>query len=93
VYTTISLAEKSLLLANCSFAKVFATPKLAALRHLGRLQVKNNATAHPKIGSLKKIIWQLRAAKVQQCCGKTSPHVGRAWRRSSLLVAAIVISS
>jgi hypothetical protein len=48
VYTTISLAEKSLLLANCSFAKVFATPTLARLWHLGCIAGKEQCFGSPK---------------------------------------------
>jgi hypothetical protein len=34
------------------------------------LKPKGNPTAHNKMGALKRTVWQLRAAKVGQCCGK-----------------------
>jgi hypothetical protein len=36
----------------------------------GALQPKGKATAHPKMGALKRTVWQQRAEKVRQCCGK-----------------------
>jgi hypothetical protein len=61
-HTAISLAEKSLRTGKLqfsycsSFVTVFADPKLAGLLYLGILQAKGNATAHPKMGSLKQSI-------------------------------------
>jgi hypothetical protein len=66
------------MLANFSFAAVFAAPKVYGLRFLVCIKVKGNAMAHQKMGSLKRTIWQLRVAKVRGCCGETA---GRAWRR------------
>jgi hypothetical protein len=43
------------------FAAIFTAPKLAGLWQQRRMQAKGNAVAHPKIGSLKRTVWQLRA--------------------------------
>jgi hypothetical protein len=40
-------------LAHCGFVTVFAAPKHFGLWHLGILQAKGNATAYPKMSSLK----------------------------------------
>jgi hypothetical protein len=37
-------------LANCGFASVFATPKLAGLQHLGRIAAKRQRYGSPKNG-------------------------------------------
>jgi hypothetical protein len=51
----------------------------------GILQVKGNAMAHPKMGSLKRTIRQLRAAEVKWWCSKIVARLGCAWKTSSLL--------
>jgi hypothetical protein len=42
------------------------------------VQPKGKATAHPKMGALKRTIWQLRAAKVKRCCSKIAARSNRA---------------
>jgi hypothetical protein len=59
---------------------------------------KLNSTAAPGTycsegQQLTQTIWQLWAAKMKRCCGKTTDHSGRAWRRLLPEAAAIVISS
>jgi hypothetical protein len=93
VFTTISPAEKSLLLANCSFAKVFATPKLAEFRHLRRIAGKEQCYGSPKNRLFEENHLAMAGCQSTGILGKANPHVGHAWRRMSLLVAATVISS
>jgi hypothetical protein len=52
----------------------------------GILKSKGNATAYRS--SLKQTVWQLWAAKVRQCCGKTAAHPGSVWRRPSPMAEA-----
>jgi hypothetical protein len=40
------------------------------------------------MGSPKRTIWQLQAAKVKRWCCKIANRLGWAWRRSLLLAAA-----
>ncbi len=54
---------------------VFAAPKLAGYSTRGVVQPKGKATAHPKMGALKRTVWELRAAKVRHCCGEIAPHL------------------
>ncbi len=56
------------MLANiCGFTTIFAAPKLTGLQHLGLIAEKVNTMAHSKMGSLKRTVWQLWAAKVWRC--------------------------
>jgi hypothetical protein len=41
----------------------------------GILKLKGNATAHPKMGTLKQTVWQWQAAKVGRCCAKIAAHL------------------
>jgi hypothetical protein len=67
-------------LANCGFATVFAAPKLSGLWHLGRSAAEAQSYAHPKMGVLKRTVWQLRAAKVRDVAEKL-PHAQTAHRK------------
>ncbi len=52
--------------------KLAVLPPLNSLNHgiWGVVQPKGKAAAHPKMGALKRTVWQWRAAKVRQCCGE-----------------------
>jgi hypothetical protein len=50
VYHAISLWQHHSVLANCSFAAVFPTPKHTGLRHLGRIAGKKQCYGTPKNG-------------------------------------------
>jgi aromatic ring-opening dioxygenase catalytic subunit (LigB family) len=50
--------------------KVFATLNSLDYGTWGVLMPKGNATAHPKMGTLKQTVWQWQAAKVGRCCAK-----------------------
>jgi hypothetical protein len=58
----------------------------------GVLQAKGNATAYPKISSLKQIIWQVQSSKVGQYCSETAMR-GLCLKEALLLAAAIAIGS
>ncbi len=42
------------------------------------LKPKDKATAHQKMGPLKRTVLQLRAAEVGQCCGEIAARSDRA---------------
>jgi hypothetical protein len=89
VQISISLVGTSLYsFANCGFGIVFATSKLAGLRHQGHIAGQGQAMAHPKIGSQKQT---LAADKVRRWCGNL-PCAGCAWIIFPPLAAAIAIS-
>jgi hypothetical protein len=69
-------------------------PPLNSLNYstCGVLQAQGNATAYPKISSLKQTIWQVQSSKVGQYCSETAMH--RLCLKEALpLAAAIAIGS
>jgi hypothetical protein len=57
------------------------------------VQPKGKATAHLKMGALKRTVWQWRAAKVRQCCGEIAARSDTLREGLSPMVAAIAVSS
>jgi hypothetical protein len=47
-------------------------PKSLDYGSCGVLKLKDSAATHQKMGSLKRTVLQLRAAKVRQFCGRTA---------------------
>jgi hypothetical protein len=82
----ISLAGTSLSTGKLQFRCCICRPKLTGLWHLGCIEAKHNAMAHPKMDSRKQIIWQLWAAKMRRQCDKCRR---RARRRSFVVVKMI----
>ncbi len=56
------------------------TPPLRSLDYgtWGVLKLNGNATAPQKMGSLKRTVWQLLAAKIKQCCSEIAACSGHA---------------
>jgi hypothetical protein len=82
----ISLAGTSLSTGKLQFHCCICRPKLSGLWHLACIEAKHNAMAHPKMGSLKQIIWQLWAAKMRRQSDKCRRRAGR---RSFVVVIMI----
>jgi hypothetical protein len=66
-HTTKSLAETSLRW-QIAVLPLYSLPQnLLDYDNRSVVQPKGKAMAHPKMGALKRTVWQRRAAKVKQC--------------------------
>jgi hypothetical protein len=72
------LREHRCALANFDFAVIFGAPKIVGYGTWGAWQVKGNATAHPKISSLKQTIWQMQPSNIERNCHARRLHLEKA---------------
>jgi hypothetical protein len=93
VYATISLVGTSLPVDKLRFPAIFPALKALDYRTWGILQAKSNAAGHPKMGSLKRTFWKLRAARVRRWLCEIAAFSGPTWRRPAKVALALAIIS